>query len=183
VAVISRAALLPKLGRWAQRVGPQKLFRASGLGLSLIPLLWLIPGTGLGWFVTLQVATGACMAAYEMAVTLVYLNAIPAAERTSVLTRYSIFNTLAMLLGSSLGATLLWFVPSYALLFALAAVARLASLSLLRTPASSQPPTARRDLARQFQGRLRVAYRNRTRSLRPPAPKKPFSLPSRTRRT
>lgn len=135
VAIFSRALVLPRLGPVANRVGPRRLFAVSGLGLSLIPALWLLPGLGLGAFLLLQTITGAFLAVYEMAVTLVYLEAVPVADRTSVLTRFSVFNTLAMMLGSSVGATLLMAVPNkgpaYMVVFLLACVVRLAVLKLL----------------------------------------------------
>lgn len=134
-AIFSRALVLPRLGPSANRVGSKKMFALSGIGLSLIPLAWLIPGLGLAGFLLLQIIAGGFLATYEMAVTLVYLEAIPVASRTSVLTRFSIFNTLAMLLGSSLGATiLLGFSEAsfgYTCIFLLAVAARLAALKLL----------------------------------------------------
>ncbi len=134
-AIFSRALVLPRLGPLARRIGPKRLFAISGVGLAAIPLLWLIPGLGLGGFLLLQAITGGFLATYEMAVTLVYLEAIPVADRTSVLTRFSIFNTLAMLLGSSVGATILMTFPqqglAYGSVFLLAAVARVAALKLL----------------------------------------------------
>lgn len=134
-AIFSRALVLPRLGPAAHRLGTKRMFAVSGVGLAFIPLFWLIPGLGLGSFLLLQVATGAFLASYEMAVTLVYLEAVPVADRTSVLTRFSIFNTLAMLLGSSVGASVLLSLPqqgtAYALIFLLAAVARVMALRLL----------------------------------------------------
>lgn len=137
-AILSRALLLPRLGKVAQRLGPHRLFRWSGRGLAAVPLLWLLPNLGLGGFLLLQVITGAFLAAYEMAVTLVYLEAVPVGDRTSVLTRFSVLNTAAMLAGSSLGGTLLLAggssLTAYGTLFVLATLARLAALTLLTTP-------------------------------------------------
>jgi hypothetical protein len=176
VVTLSKVLVLPRLGRIAQQLGPHRLYQTSGLGLAAISLLWLLPGSHLAYCLALQAATGACLAAFEMANTLVYLEAIPASERTSVLTRFAIFNTMAGMLGSSLGATLLWFAPNYVLLFALAAAARLAALKLL-TPATRPQarPTMRqrhRHLPERLGSRPRVSYRARRRSLRltPKAP-------------
>lgn len=134
-AIFSRALVLPRLGPIANRLGARLLFAVSGCGLALVPALWLIPGLGLVSFLLLQVLAGAFLAVYEMAVTLVYLEAVPVADRTSVLTRFSVLNTLAMMLGSSLGATILLAMPgqtaAYTVIFLLACGARLAVLKLL----------------------------------------------------
>ncbi len=170
----SKILVLPRLGRLAQGLGPQRLFRWSGIGLALVPWLWLLPGGNLLSFLALQAFTGACLAAYEMAVTLVYLEAIPVADRTSILTRFNLFNTLSMMLGSSLGATLLWVMPSgwgaYAVLFGLASLARIAALKLLqaepvalKSGGNQKSGTA----AQSFLRRARLSYRAQRRSLRP----------------
>lgn len=144
VAIFSRAIVLPRLGPIANRVGARRMFVVSGLGLSVIPALWLLPGLNLWAFLVLQVITGAFLAVYEMAVTLVYLEAVPVADRTSVLTRFSVFNTLAMMLGSSLGATLLMAVShkatAYMVIFSLACVVRLAVLKLLSWGSKAPEP-------------------------------------------
>ena len=170
VVVLSKVLALPHLGKIAQKLGPHRLYRISGLGLSAISMLWLLPGSHLLLCLALQAATGACLAAFELATTLVYLDSIPASDRTSVLTRFAIFSTLAGMLGSSLGAAVLWLVPSYSLLFALAGVARLAALKLLSPPlvAASKPVQRRRhqQLPERLGGQQRVPYRAKRRSLR-----------------
>jgi len=163
-AILSRALWLPRLGEVARKFGPHKLFRWSGWGLALVPLLWLLPSSSLAFALCVQIFTGSCLAAYELAVTLVYLEAIPAGTRTSILTRFSVFNTLSMLLGSSLGATFLWFTSSYLGLFAIAASARLMALRLLRSqakPLGKKKPREVRDAKLDFVERVR-----RSRSLR-----------------
>lgn len=175
----SKVLVLPRLGRVAQQLGPKRLFRWSAIGLAAVPVLWLLPINHLGYYLLLQAYTGACVAAYDMGVTLVYLEAIPSSHRTSVLTRFFIFNTLAAMLGSSLGATLLWTLPAgwgaYAVLFSIAAVARLAALRLLTSPPLRHvvvnPALTR---ARRLPQHLRTlilptAYRATRRSLTPPA--------------
>lgn len=135
-AIFSRALILPRLGTIARRTGPRRLFAVSGCGLAVVPLLWLLPGLGLPGFLLLQVVAGAFLACYEMAVTLVYLEAIPVGDRTSVLTRFSVVNTFAMLVGSGLGGVFLTaggnHASAYAALFVLASLARTAALALLR---------------------------------------------------
>lgn len=171
VAVLSKVLVLPRLGRVAGKLGPHRLYRGSGLGLAVISLAWvLMPGSNLALCLLLQAATGACQAGFELANTLVYLEAVPASDRTSVLTRFAIFNTMAGMLGSSLGATLLWFVPNYGLLFGLASLARLGALRLLKPAAAHQRRPVQKQRHRQLPERLggarRTPYRAKRRSLR-----------------
>lgn len=146
-STFSQILVLPRLGTVARHWGPQRLFRWSGLGLAIVPWLWLLPGGNLLSYLLIQAFTGACLAAYQMAVTLVYLEAVPVADRTSILTRFNLFNTLSMMLGSSLGALMLWCMPAgwgaYAVLFGLASLLRLLALSLLpAAPSRSSAPVA-----------------------------------------
>jgi hypothetical protein len=185
----SKVLVLPRLGRVAQQLGPKRLFRWSALGLASVPLLWLLPISHLGYYLTLQAYTGACIAAYEMGVTLVYLEAIPSSHRTSVLTRFFIFNTLAAMLGSSLGGTLLWILPAgytgYAGLFVLASVLRLAALPLLTSPPLRREVvnpalTRMRRLPQHLRARaLPMTFRGKQRSLRPAVQPLRVSTPGR----
>lgn len=165
----SKILVLPRIGKIAQRLGPHRLFTLSACSLAVAPLLWLVPvGSGnLLWFVLLHAYTGACLASYEMGQTLVYLYAIPAADRTSVLSRFMTFSTLAAMLGSSLGAAVLWSMPGsfagYSVLFLLAAVARLLALKLL-SPAPVRRDTVNPRLTRER--RLVQHWRAEFRSLR-----------------
>lgn len=185
----SKVLVLPRLGRVAQQLGPKRLFRWSAIGLATVPLLWLLPINHLSYYLTLQAYTGACIAAYEMGVTLVYLEAIPSSHRTSVLTRFFIFNTMAAMLGSSLGGTLLWMLPAgvagYAGLFVLAAALRLAALRLLTSPPVNREVvhpalTRMRRLPQHLRARaLPTTFRGKQRSLRPAARALPVAHPGR----
>lgn len=170
VAILSKVLVLPHMGRLSPHFGPYRLYRGSGLGLAAISLLWLLPTQSLAYCLLLQALTGVCLAGFELANTLVYLDAIPASDRTSVLTRFALFNTMAGMLGSSLGATLLWFAPDYRLLFTLAGLARLFSLHLLTFDSPARRVCPQQSRHRHLPERLvgeRKPYRAGRRCLRP----------------
>jgi hypothetical protein len=167
---ISKVLVLPRLGRRADQLGSASLYRMSALGLAAISLVWLLPFQHLAFCMLVQSGTGACLAALELATMLVNLEAVPAADRASVLARFAIFNNLAGLLGSALGGGVLLLAPSgYTALFGLAALARISALKLLRPasrPQTSRLPVQKRRQPEEFGQRLLKPYRAKRRSLR-----------------
>lgn len=170
--ILSKVLVLPRLGKVAHKLGSASLYRSSGLGLAAISLLWLLPIQGLAFCILVQACSGACMAGFELGTMLVYLDAVPAADRTSVLARFAIFNNLSGMLGSTLGAGVLWLAPqNYAALFGLASLARLAALRLLEpvqgtTAKGRALPQQRRRTPEDLAQRLVKPYRAKRRSLR-----------------
>ena len=166
---ITKVTVMPRLGKRADQLGSVSLYRGAGLGLAAISLLWLLPIQHLAFCILVQGCTGACIAAFELANMLVYLEAVPAADRASVLARFAIFNNLAGLLGSGLGGLVLMLFPgNYAVLFVLAAFARVSALKLLRPAAATQRrlPAQKRRQPEEFGQRLLKPYRAKRRSLR-----------------
>lgn len=167
---ISKVLVLPRLGRRADQLGSASLYRRAALGLAAISLLWLLPFQHLAFCMLVQSGTGACLAALELATMLVNLEAVPAGDRASVLSRFAIFNNLAGLLGSALGGLVLTLSPgNYAALFALAGLARVAALKLLRpvqVASSRRLPIQRRRQPEEFGQRLLKPYCAKRRSLR-----------------
>lgn len=169
--VISKVVVLPRLGKRAHKFGSASLYQGSGLGLAAVSLLWLLPFQQLAFCMLVQACAGACMAAFELATMLVYLEAIPAADRTSVLARFAVFNNLAGMLGSGLGGFVLWLLPqNFGALFVLAGLARLAVLKLL-APAQALVkgrtlPQQKRRTPEQLAQKVIKPYRAKRRSLR-----------------
>ena len=167
---ISKVLVLPRLGRRADKLGSSSLYRMAALGMAAISLTWLLPFRHLAFCMLVQSCTGGCLAALELATMLVNLEAVPAADRASVLSRFAIFNNLAGMLGSALGGLVLVLSPSnFVALFALASLARVAALKLLRpvqVGRSSRYPTHKRRHPEDFGQRLLKPYRAKRRSLR-----------------
>jgi MFS family permease len=84
----------------------------------------------------IQFAGGIAWAAYELGFFLMFFEAIPRRERTSLLTIYNFGNSVSLLVGAILGAAWLgWHreaQSAYLALFVISSVARLLSLVLLR---------------------------------------------------
>ncbi|MBS2033703.1 MFS transporter [bacterium] len=167
---ICKVTFMPQLGKRADNLGASSLYRGAGLGLAAISLLWLLPIKHLAFCIAVQGCAGACTAAFELANMLVYLEAVPAADRASVLARFAIFNNAAGLLGSALGGAVLTLLPgNYSALFALAALARVAALKLLPAATVSVAPkrvAQKRRRPEDLAQRLVKPYRARRRSLR-----------------
>ena len=134
VSFLTKAVALPALGRLARRVGARQLLWIGGLAIVPVSGMWLV-STNFAYLVFVQVAAGLAWAAYELAMFLLFFEAIPEKERTSVLTIYNVGNALATALGASLGAAVLWYAgktpETYLMIFGLSSVARLAAIALL----------------------------------------------------
>jgi len=144
VSFAAKALALPAFGTVAHRFGSRKLLWIGGLGIVPISSLWLISSSY--WFLfCVQIAAGVTWAAYELAMFLLFFEAIRPEERTSVLTSYNLANAVATAAGSLLGAGLLAYFgrtpPTYLLLFALSSAARgLAIGGLVRVGRGVQTP-------------------------------------------
>jgi MFS family permease len=132
---LTKVLVLPALGRLASRLGPLGLLGLATLSITPLSLLWL-PSASVGWLVVVQVAAGACWAAYELAVSILLLDAIGDEERTGVVTVYNLGLSLATVAGVGCGGLLLHALGenrmAYATVFVVSALLRLAALPLLR---------------------------------------------------
>lgn len=134
-AFLAKAIALPAIGRLASRTGPLGLLGLAAMAIAPLSLLWL-PSARIGWLVVVQVIAGTCWAAYELAVSILLLDAIGDEERTGVVTVYNLGLALAMVAGAGCGGLLLRACGedrgAYAVVFAVSCLLRLAALPLLR---------------------------------------------------
>lgn len=158
---LARIVALQFFGSVARRMGPRRMFWVAGTGLVPVSVLWLL-FPSYPALLAIQAANGVLMGIYELAVAMVYLEAIPARDRTSVLSRFNVPQALAMLAGGLLGGLLLRSLGegalAYGVIFTLCAVARVGALALLaratRAPAAppvvpaAHRPDVHRELAR-----------------------------------
>jgi MFS family permease len=133
-AFLSKALLLPSIGRLASRVGAPRILAMACLAIMPLSLLWL-PTGALGWLLCVQVVAGGCWAAYELAVALLFFEAVQDRERTGVLTVYNLGLAVATVAGAGCGGILLRSLGedrrAYAVLFVVSCLLRLVSLPLL----------------------------------------------------
>jgi hypothetical protein len=132
---VSRVAVLPWLGRLAERGRAAHVLRLGALGIVPLPALWLV-SDDFGYLVALQAFAGCAWAAVELATLLVFFDGLAQETRTSVLAVYNVASAAAVALGSLLGAGLFVALGSgaaaYAALFAVSSIARAMTLPLLR---------------------------------------------------
>ena len=89
------------------------------------------------WYlVGVQLLAGACWAAYELAVVLLFFDAVLHHERTGVVTTYNLGLAVATLAGAATGGLLLRSLgenrTAYFTVFAVSSLLRLATIPLLR---------------------------------------------------
>jgi len=135
LAFAGKFVALPIMGRVAERVGPHTLLVYCGLGVVPLAACWLVSDQ-FYYLAALQFVAGAVWAGYELAMLLMFFEAIPTEERTSLLTVYNLGNSAAMAIGTLLGAGVLVMLGAhregYLVAFWLSSALRLLPLILLR---------------------------------------------------
>ncbi len=132
---LTKALLLPAIGRLASRIGSLSLLWVASLAIGPLALLWL-PSGNVAYLSVVQVVAGACWAAYELAVMLLFFEMLSERERAGVVTVYNLGIAVATVAGAACGGLLLralgetW--EAYACLFVVSSLARLAAIPLLR---------------------------------------------------
>ena len=83
----------------------------------------------------MQIVAGTCWASYELAVVLLFFEAVPHRERTGVITAYNLGLAVATLAGAGAGGIVLRMLGedrnAYCTVFALSSLLRLATVPLL----------------------------------------------------
>jgi hypothetical protein len=140
---VAKFVTLPWWGRLAHVTGAHRLLWIGAVGL--IPLAggWAVSDNYF-WLLALQLVAGAAWGAYELALVLLFFETIPETERTSLLTLYNVANSVALAVGSLIGAAILnglgISATSYLWVFGASTFFRGLTLVLLRRiPATSVP--------------------------------------------
>lgn len=158
VGFVGKVLATPFWGRVAQQAGAKRLLWIGGIAIIPISSFWVIsdwfsvwqwttpftlPGSTEQWVVSgeflylclVQLISGVTWAAYELAMLLMFFEAIPRQDRTSMLTFYNWGNAAAMVVGSFVGAAVLSLMNEshvgFLVLFGLSSVARLMTVGLL----------------------------------------------------
>lgn len=135
VSYLAKFITLPWWGRLAHITGAHRLLWIGTLGLVPLAAGWVVSDNYI-WLLVLQAAAGTAWAAYELALVLLFFETIPEAERTSLLTLYNVANSLALAIGSLIGAAILNVfgisATSYLLVFAASTIGRALTLFPLR---------------------------------------------------
>jgi hypothetical protein len=131
---VSRIAVMPLLGRIAQRYGARRLLTIAGTAVIPLSVLWLV-SEQLPYLFCLQLLAGAAWGAHELAVLLLLFETLEGPSRLQLLALYNLANAVAMLGGALIGGALLEALPgggAYAAIFGASFGARLMTLALLR---------------------------------------------------
>ncbi|MFM8494964.1 MAG: MFS transporter [Planctomycetia bacterium] len=132
---LAKAIALPWLGRLGSRIGSLGLLHLGGLSVIPLASLWLVSANV--WFLMgVQFVAGCCWAAYELALALLFFDAVPHRERTAVVTAYNLGIAVATVAGAAAGGLLLEALgedrTAYYALFVISSLLRVATIPLLR---------------------------------------------------
>lgn len=132
---LAKALFLPSLGRLGSRIGSLGLLWVGGLAVIPLSLLWLF-SADVAYLVAVQVLAGGCWACWELAVALLFFDAVPHRDRTGVVTVYNLGLAIATVAGAAAGGLLLRTLGedsnAYVTVFAVSSLLRLATVPLLR---------------------------------------------------
>ena len=132
---LAKALFLPSLGRLGSRIGSLGLLWAGGLSVIPLSLFWLF-SADVAYLVAVQVLAGGCWACWELAVALLFFDAVPHRDRTGVVTVYNLGMAIATVAGAATGGLLLRTLGedsrAYVTVFAVSSLLRLATVPLLR---------------------------------------------------
>ena len=98
---------LPWAGRFASRSGADRLMWVGTLGIVPVSMLWYF-NQNFWYLACLQIFSGLVWGCYELAMLLQFFRQIPAQRRVALLTAYNVANSAAMVLGTLLGACMLY---------------------------------------------------------------------------
>ena len=132
---LAKALFLPSLGRLGSRIGSLGLLWVGGLSVIPLTLLWL-PSANVAYLVGVQVLAGGCWACWELAVALLFFDAVPHRDRTGVITVYNLGLAIATVAGATTGGLLLRTLgedsQAYVTVFAVSSLLRVVTVPLLR---------------------------------------------------
>ena len=159
IGFLGKVIALPLWGRVAHYAGARRLLWIGGMSIVPVAALWLAPTcSGPGrrrsistsasptltcrspprWpiWAAMQLISGIVWAAYELAMLLMFFEAIPRQDRASVLTFYNFGNAAALVVGGLIGAAILQLGRethmAYMVLFGASSLVRLFTVFLLR---------------------------------------------------
>jgi predicted MFS family arabinose efflux permease len=129
-SLLGKAIGLPFWGRIAHRYGARRLLWIGATSIVPLSSLWIF-STSFGWILFVQAISGLLWAAFELAIVLMFFEAIPRHERTSLVTLYNLSNSSAMVCGTLVGALILSSSGGYYLMFGMSSFCRIFAILLL----------------------------------------------------
>lgn len=139
VFFISKILAFSVASRMMKKESIHKVFLLGALGISPLPGLWFLSQDM--WFVMLmQITSGFFWSLFEVGLALTFFSQIRPEQKVSLLTFYNLFSSVAIIVGSLIGGTLLKHMGAtenaYYIIFVLASILRLLASALLSRPAA-----------------------------------------------
>jgi MFS family permease len=103
---IAKIMVLPFAEKAVHKFGVKNVFLIGAVGISPLPAFWYF-SESLIFVIGLQFISGAFWALYEVSLTFLFFNHLKVEEKIPVLTIYNLYNALAFIIGSSIGAVIL----------------------------------------------------------------------------
>jgi len=146
---LAKIITLPILSGHIHRFGSYRSLFVAALGISPLPLTWLI-APQFQILLVIQFFAGVAWAAFELSSTLLIFERINGEERMSMLTVFNLLNAVAIVTGSLIGGAGIKLLPTayaYPVVFTLSTVTRLAAGALLWRPRRMHAPVQATDPA------------------------------------
>jgi predicted MFS family arabinose efflux permease len=104
--LVAKILTLPLASRLIHRFGEKNMLLFGALGMSPLPALWAFSDNYF-FILFLQACSGIFWGFFEVALSLTFFNQISESRKMLVITAYSFFNSVAISVGSFLGAAVL----------------------------------------------------------------------------
>ena len=131
---VSKVLFLPAMAVYAKRYGTNRLMWLAGVGVILLPVLWLASSNFI-YLIGLQFLSGFFWSAFDLAFPLLVLENIGEKDRMNVLVLHNFCQSFVIVVGSLIGAAFLDALArtprAYGVIFALSSTARLLALFAL----------------------------------------------------
>lgn len=112
LSIVATVWAVTHWGAAADRVGNRKLLAATGILISLVPLVWLVSGN-VFYLAVVELFTGFAWAGFNLVSTNFVYDATSAHNRTAYLAYYSAGASIASGLGALAGGLLIPYVPAF----------------------------------------------------------------------
>lgn len=129
--LLAKVLTMPFAAQLIEKYGEKKIFLWGALGMSPLPALWNL-SENFYFILSLQAISGMFWGFFEVALSVIFFNQIQENKKMLVITAYSFFNSVAIVLGSFVGAAVLknWnhSFQSYHFIFVLGACLRVVAV-------------------------------------------------------
>lgn len=102
---------LQLVNRFGKALSPQKIFLVGAVSIAPLPMFWAA-STSHFYIFGLQFVSGMCWALVEVGLSLIFFKDLKESEKVSFTIAYNFLNSLAIIVGTTVGAQLLFWLGS-----------------------------------------------------------------------